>query len=53
MFDEMTRAITERYCKTSYAHSGRRKVEREQVAKVTGTNKDRRPSVKGPCKTYR
>ena len=26
------------------------KVEREQVAKVTGTNKDEGPSVKGPVK---
>ena len=40
MFGEMTRSITEATVKTLFHVRIEQKVEREQVAKVTGTNKD-------------
>jgi preprotein translocase subunit SecA len=48
MFDEMTSAISEDTVKLLLHVRIEQKVEREQVAKVTGTNKDE--SVKGPKK---
>ena len=48
MFDEMTGAISEDTVKLLMHVRVEQKVEREQVAKVTGTNKDE--SVKGPVK---
>ena len=50
MFDEMTRAITEDTVRLHMHIQVEEKVEREQVAKVTGTNKDEGPSVKGPVR---
>jgi preprotein translocase subunit SecA len=50
MFDEMTSAITEDTVRLLMHIKVEQKVEREQVAKVTGTNKDDGPSVKGPVK---
>ena len=50
MFDEMTRGITEDTVRLLMHIKVEQKVEREQVAKVTGTNKDDGPSVKGPVK---
>ena len=50
MFDEMTQAITEDTVRLLMHIQVEEKVEREQVAKVTGTNKDEGPSVKGPVK---
>ena len=50
MFDEMTRAITEDTVRLLMHIQVEEKVEREQVAKVTGTNKDEGPSVKGPVR---
>lgn len=40
MFDEMTRSIEEDTVRTILHVKLEQKVEREQVAKVTGTNKD-------------
>ena len=40
MFNEMTQNIMEETLRTLYHVSVKQKVEREQVAKVTGTNKD-------------
>ena len=48
MFDEMTSAISEDTVKLLLHVRIEQKVEREQVAKVTGTNKDE--SAKGPKK---
>ena len=49
MFDEMTQNIKEETVRMLFHVSNEQKVEREQVAKVTGTNKD--DSVpKGPVK---
>ena len=48
MFDEMTESISEDTVKALMHVRIEQKVEREQVAKVTGTNKDE--SVKGPVK---
>ena len=40
MFDEMTRAISADTVRTLFRVKIEQKAEREQVAKVTGTNKD-------------
>ena len=50
MFDAMTTAITEDTVRLLMHIQVEQKVEREQVAKVTGTNKDEVASVKGPVK---
>ena len=50
MFDTMTQGITEDTVRLLMHIQVEQKVEREQVAKVTGTNKDDGPSVKGPLK---
>ena len=50
MFDEMTAGITEDTVRLLMHIQVEQKVEREQVAKVTGTNKDDGPSVKGPAR---
>ena len=50
MFDTMTQGITEDTVSLLMHIQVEQKVEREQVAKVTGTNKDDGPSVKGPVK---
>lgn len=50
MFNEMTVGITEDTVRLLMHIQVEQKVEREQVAKVTGTNKDEGPSVKGPVK---
>ena len=50
MFDAMTTAITEDTVRLLMHIRVEQKVEREQVAKVTGTNKDEGASVKGPVK---
>ena len=50
MFDEMTAGITEDTVRLLMHIQVEQKVEREQVAKVTGTNKDQGPSVKGPAR---
>jgi preprotein translocase subunit SecA len=50
MFDGMTAAITEDTVRLLMHIQVEQKVEREQVAKVTGTNKDEGASVKGPVK---
>lgn len=50
MFDAMTTAITEDTIRLLMHIQVEQKVEREQVAKVTGTNKDEGASVKGPVK---
>ena len=50
MFDAMTTAITEDMVRLLMHIQVEQKVEREQVAKVTGTNKDEGASVKGPVK---
>ena len=50
MFDEMTAGITEDTVRLLMHIQVEQKVEREQVAKVTGTNKDEGPSVKGPVR---
>ena len=49
MFDEMTKAITADTIRTLFHINIEQKVEREQVAKVTGTNKDD-TSVRAPKK---
>ncbi|WP_287388954.1 preprotein translocase subunit SecA [Lachnospira sp.] len=50
MFNEMTEGITEDTVRLLMHVQVEQKVEREQVAKVTGTNKDDGPSVKAPVK---
>ena len=50
MFDTMTQGITEDTVRLLMHIQVEQKVEREQVAKVTGTNKDEGPSVKGPAR---
>ena len=50
MFDTMTQGITEDTVRLLMHIQVEQKVEREQVAKETGTNKDDGPSVKGPVK---
>ncbi len=50
MFNEMTEGITEDTVRLLMHIQVEQKVEREQVAKVTGTNKDEGPSVKAPVK---
>ena len=50
MFNEMTEGITEDTVRLLMHVKVEQKVEREQVAKVTGTNKDDGPSVKAPVK---
>ena len=50
MFDEMTAGITEDTVRLLMHIQVEQKVEREQVAKVTGTNKDEGASVKGPVR---
>ena len=50
MFDTMTQGITEDTVRLLMHIQVEQKVEREQVAKATGTNKDDAPSVKGPVK---
>ena len=50
MFDAMTDSITEDTVRLLMHIQVEQKVEREQVAKVTGTNKDEGASVKGPVK---
>ena len=50
MFDAMTTAITEDTVRLLMHIQVEQKGEREQVAKVTGTNKDEGASVKGPVK---
>ena len=50
MFDSMTAAITEDTVRLLMHIQIEQKVEREQVAKVTGTNKDEGAGVKGPVK---
>ena len=50
MFDEMTAGITEDTVRLLMHIQVEQKVEREQVSKVTGTNKDEGPSVKGPAR---
>ncbi len=49
MFDDMTKSITEDTVRTLFHIKIEQKVEREQVAKVTGTNKDD-SAVKAPKK---
>ena len=50
MFENMTESIKEDTIRVLCHIRIEQKVEREQVAKVTGTNKDEGPSVKGPVK---
>ena len=50
MFDTMSQGISEDTVRLLMHIQVEQKVEREQVAKVTGTNKDDGPSVKGPVK---
>ena len=50
MFDDMTAAITEDTVRLLMHIQVEQNVEREQVAKVTGTNKDEGGSVKGAVK---
>lgn len=50
MFDSMTAAITEDTVRLLMHIQIEQKVEREQVAKVTGTNKDEGAGPKGPVK---
>ncbi len=50
MFDEMTAGIAEDTIRLLMHIQVEQKIEREQVAKVTGTNKDEGPSVKGPAR---
>ena len=49
MFDEMTRAISSDTIRTLYRVKIEQKAEREEVAKVTGTNKDE-SAVRAPKK---
>ena len=48
MFDEMTQNIKEETVRMLFHVKAEQKVEREQVVKITGTNKD--DSVKAPVK---
>ena len=50
MFDEMTAGIAEDTIRLLMHIQVEQKIEREQVAKVTGTNKDEGHSVKGPAR---
>jgi len=50
MFNEMTEGIAEDTVRLLMHIQVEQKIEREQVAKVTGTNKDEGPSVKGPAR---
>ena len=50
MFDAMTQAITEDTVRLLMHIQVEQKVEREQVAKVTGTNKDEGASARGPVR---
>ena len=50
MFDEMTAGIAEDTIRLLMHIQVEQKIEREQVPKVTGTNKDEGPSVKGPAR---
>ena len=50
MFDDLTAAIAEDTVRLLMHIQVEQKVEREQVAKVTGTNKDEGPSARGPVK---
>lgn len=50
MFDEMSNAITEDTVRLLTHIQVEQKVEREQVAKVTGTNKDDSGTSKGPIR---
>ena len=56
MFGEMTRAITTDTVRLLFHVKIEQKVEREQVAKVTGTNKDdsavKAPKVRSEKKVY-
>ena len=56
MFDEMTAAIQEDTLRLLYHVKIEQKVEREQVAKVTGTNKDesgpKKPTQRTSKKVY-
>lgn len=56
MFDEMTQNIKEETVRILYHIHVEQKVEREQVAKVTGTNKDdtvaRGPKMRAEAKVY-
>ena len=56
MFDEMTQNIREETVRILFHVKVEQKVEREQVAKVTGTNKDdtvaRGPKVRSTAKVY-
>ena len=50
MFNEMSQGIQEDTIRTLFRIRVEQKVEREQVAKVTGTNKDAENGVKEPKK---
>ena len=50
MFNEMSRGIMEDTIRTLFRIRVEQKVEREQVAKVTGTNKDAESGVREPVK---
>ena len=50
MFNEMTEGIAEDTVRLLMHIQVEQKIEREQVAKVTGTNKDEGPSLKGPAR---
>ncbi len=56
MFEEMTYNIKEETIRLMYAIRVEQQVEREQVAKVTGTNKDdtvqKGPKVRSEAKVY-
>ncbi|MCR5502063.1 MAG: preprotein translocase subunit SecA [Lachnospiraceae bacterium] len=56
MFDEMTQNIKEETVRILYHIQVEQKVEREQVAKVTGTNKDdsvqKGPKIRAEAKVY-
>jgi preprotein translocase subunit SecA len=50
MFNEMSEGISEDTVRMMMHIQVEQKVEREQVAKISGTNKDEGPSVKSPMK---
>ena len=50
MFNEMSQGIMEDTIRTLFRIRVEQKVEREQVAKVTGTNKDAESGVREPVK---
>ena len=50
MFNEMSQGIMEDTIRTLFRIRVEQKVEREQVAKVTGTNKDEESGVREPVK---